>query len=173
VERISQRDIRALKIGVVCAVAIAAFAFGTRWFDYWASVRESLRAERQQIERAGTWGHKEQALTSIVPVFEMPQEKEKQEILFRDKLSEQLKKAGIESEPLQSLAVGKSRRASGYRVLRVQCRKGKCNFGQILDLLGGLNGNPYLVGLEELEMRCKPDKRQEFELNFTASTFVK
>ena len=172
-EKISERDIRTLKIGAVCAAAIAAFVFGTRWLEYWGGVRESLHAKREQIKAVSAWGPKERALRSIVPVYEMPKSKEQQEILFRDKLSERLKKAGIKSEPLQCLSVGRTKAANGYRLLRVQCRKGRGNFGQILDLLAGLNENPYLVGLEEFEMRCKPEKRQEFELKFTASTFAK
>jgi hypothetical protein len=110
-------------------------------------------------------------LMSIVPTFEMPRSEEKQKFLFRDKFNEQLKKAGIKSEPLQIPPVGRSRQA-GYKLLRLKST-GKAKFGQVLDLLAKLKENPYLVGIEEMRIQCDPKKRQEVELELTVSTFVK
>jgi hypothetical protein len=49
----------------------------------------------------------------------------------------------------------------------------KCRLTQVLDLLAGLNENPYLVGIEELRLRCDQQKPQAVEMELTVSTFVK
>ena len=171
IEKLSQRDKRALKIGVVCAAAILLFAFATKWLGHWLQVRKSLAATTAKLKAISTDKTKQAALASIVPVFEMPQDEQKQKFLFRDKFNEQLKKAGIKSGPLQVLPAKKSRTAVGYKLLRLKC-SGKCNFAQVLDLLAGLNENPYLVGVEELKIKCDPKKREQIELDLTVSTFA-
>jgi hypothetical protein len=171
IEKLSQRDKRALKFGAVCVAAILVFVFAAEWLGYWMEVRESLNVKKGRLDAINMSGAKRAGLMTIVPVFEMPQREGSQKHLFRDKLREQLKKAGIKSKPLQVLATRKSRE-TGYKLLRLKC-SGKCNFGQVLDLLAGLKENPYLVGIEEFEMSCNPKKRQEFELNLTVSTFVR
>ena len=108
---------------------------------------------------------------SIVPVFEMPQVEEEQKFLFRDKLSEQLQKAGIRNKPLQ-IQPGRKSPQSGYKLLLVRC-SATCQFAQVLDFLARLNENPYLVGIEEFKIKCDPKKRGEVELDFTVSTFAK
>ncbi|MHC4206965.1 MAG: hypothetical protein ACYSTT_20100, partial [Planctomycetota bacterium] len=113
---------------------------------------------------------KRAGLMSVVPVFEMPQVEEEQKFLFRDKLSEQLKKAGIKSKPLQ-VQPGRKSPQSGYKLLLVKC-SATCKFTQVLDFLARLNENPYLVGIEELKIKCDPKKRGEVQLDFTASTFA-
>ena len=170
-KKLGERDIRALKIGAVCVVAILVFLFATWWRDRWAKVREEGAEVRAQLEAISVDKTKQAGLMSIVPVFEMPVIEEEQKFLFRDKLDEQLKKAGIKGKPLQILSTGKSPQA-GYKLLRLKY-SGKCKFGQVLDLLARLNDNPYLVGIEEMQIQCDPKKRQEVELNLTVSTFVK
>jgi len=172
IKKLSRRDIRALKIGAVCGAAILLFVLVSQWLGYWTEVKRSLNARRDRLKAVNISKAKRVGLATIVPAFEMPQEEEKQKVLFRRKLKEQLEKAGIKAEALQFMRVGKSR-AGGYKLLRLQCRRGKCNFGQALDFLARLKENPYLVGIEELEMRCNPKKRQEFELNLTVSTYLK
>ena len=176
INRLSERDIRIVKIGAVCAAAILALTFGTKWVERWRQVRESLSQVRSKLNDIALDDAKQASLLSIVPVFEMPQVEEKQKYLLRDKFNEQLKKAGIESEPLQILPARKSKQAGSYKVLLLKCR-GKCRFEQVLDLLAGLKENPYLVGVEELKIQCDakqpPDKRQEVVLDMTVSTFIK
>jgi hypothetical protein len=171
-KKLNQRDKRALKLGVVGVAAIFAFVFGSEWLDRWQHARGSLQAKRKQLQVISPSRAKQEALLAIVPVFEMPQEEEKQKFLFRSKLNEQLKKAGIKGEPLRFQPIGTSRHDE-YKLLRLQCRAGKCKFGQVLDLLAVLKDNPYLVGVEKFEMKCDPKKREEFELNMIVSTFVK
>jgi len=170
-KKLGERDIRALKIGAVCVVAILVFLFATSLRDRWAKVREESAKVRVQLEAISVDTTRQAGLMSIVPVFEMPVIEEKQKFLFRDKLNEQLKKAGIQSKPLQVLSTGRSPQA-GYRLLRLKCST-KCRFIQVLDLLARLNDNPYLVGIEEMRIQCDPKNRQEVELNLTVSTFVK
>lgn len=170
-EKFSEKDIRALKIGAVGVAVIVAFVFGSKWVDHWSEARASLEQIKAKLELIDVDKAKHAGLLSVVPVFEMPQAEQTQKFLFRDKLNEQLKKAGIKSKPLQVLPGGKSRQ-SGYKLLRLKC-SAKCRFTQVLDLLAGLNENPYLVGIEELRVRCDAKKPQEVQLDLTVSTFVK
>ncbi len=171
IRKLSKKDIRALKIGGVCVPAILVFVVASIWFDHWSEARASLAQVKDKLDLIDVDKAKQAGLLSIVPVFEMPQKAETQKFLFRNKLNEQLKKAGIKSEPLQVLAGGKSRQA-GYQLMRLKC-SAKCRFTQVLDLLAGLNENPYLVGIEEFRIRCDPKKPQEVELDLTVSTFAK
>jgi hypothetical protein len=171
IEKLSQKDIRTLKIGAVCVVAILVFVFASEWLDHWTQARKSLAELKDKIELLDVVKAKQAGLMSIVPVFEMPEKEETQKFLFRDKLNEQLKKAGISSKPLQVVSTGKSSQA-GYKLLRLKCTA-KCKFGQVLDLLASLKENPYLVGIEEMRIKCDPKKPEEVDLDLTVSTFVR
>ena len=171
IEKLSQRDIRVLKIGAVCVAAIFVFVFASEWLDRWTKARESLAEVKNKLELIDVDKHKRDGLLSIVPVFEMPQKEETQRFLFRDKLNEQLKEAGIKNQPLQVASIGRSGQA-GYRLLRLKC-SAKCRFTQVLDLLSSLKENPYLVGVEELRIKCDSKKPEEVDLDLTVSTFVK
>lgn len=169
ITKLSQRDKRALKLGGVIAAAIVLFALGSTWLDNWAAVRTSLKKAKADLKIINPDNAKLQALLSVVPKFEIPQTEETQKLLFRDKFNEQLKKAGIKAEPLQALAPVRSPNP-GCKLLRLKC-KAKCTFEQMLNLLADLNDNPYLVGVEEFNIKCDPKKRQEIVLNLTVSTF--
>ncbi len=171
IEKLSQRDRRVIRIGGIAAAAIVVFVFGMDWIQHWVSVRESLKIAKVKLQTLDTAKAERAGLMTIVPVFEMPEAEEKQMLLFRDKLNEQLKRAGVQSKPMQVLPVSKSSQGA-YKLLRLKCN-GKCRFGQALDLLARLNENPYLVGIEELQIRCDPKQRQEIELDLTVSTFIK
>jgi hypothetical protein len=155
-------------------VAILAFTYGATWLEHWREVRASLAAAKSDLDGLAGDSAKRAAVLSIVPVFEPPRSEETQKFLFRDKLYEQLKKAGIKNEPLTFLATRTTRNAP-YGVLRIKC-KGKCQFDQLLDFLAALKENPYLVGVEELNVQCDtkepPEKRKEVEIDLTVSTFV-
>ena len=171
--KLSQKDIRALKIAAVAVVAILLLVFVTTWFEHWVMVRKSLAGRQAMLKAIVPSEAKRAGLRSIVPVFEMPKAEEKQKFLFRNKFKEQIKKAGIKSKPLQILSTGKSRSKTGYKLLRLKCSSEKCKFTQILDLLASLKENPYLVGVEELKIKCDPKKRNEFKLDLTVSAFAK
>ncbi|UCD49645.1 MAG: hypothetical protein JSW27_19195 [Phycisphaerales bacterium] len=173
--QLTERERRMLIIGALSAVAILGLKFGLDGLDRWRAARTSLQSARDKLDEVAIDETKQAGLLSIVPVLEMPQLEEKQKFLFRERLHEQLKKAGIKTEPLTILS---SRRKANipYKVMRIKCT-GKCKFEQLLDFLAALPENPYLVGVEELRVDCdatKPaDKRKEVEIDLTVSTFVR
>ena len=171
IEKLSQRDIRILKIGVVCAAAILVFWLASKGFDRWKEARAFTAMLNNKLELIDVDKARRAGLMSIVPVFEMPEEEKTQKFLFIDKLTEQLKKAGIKNQPSQDVSTGKSAQA-GYRLLCMKC-SAKCKLTQVLDLLASLKENPYLVGVEELRMKIDKKKPQEVDLDLTVSTFVK
>ena len=177
--KLNERERRILLIGVVAVAAIAIFGYGTRGLDRWNRNRASLTAAKKKLGEVETDKAKLAGLIALVPAFETPQAEEKQTTLFREKLLEQLKKAGINPEPPQPLP-GKKMMVAGasYRVVKIKC-KAKCKLDQMLDFLANLKENPYCVGVEELQIRCDtkepPEKRKdkEMEIDLTVSTFVK
>ena len=177
--KLNQRERLMLVIGVVAAVAIVVFTYGAKGMDRWSQSRTSLTAAKKKFREVETDKAKLAGLISLVPVFETPQSEEKQRSLFREKLYEQLKKAGINTEPPQPI-LGKRVTISGagYRALKFRC-KAKCKFDQLLDFLAGLKENPYFVGVEELRVLCDtkepPEKRKDkdVEIDLTVSTFIK
>ena len=172
--KLNQREKRVIQIGVISAVAIFAFTWGADWLKGWGEARAALAKAKSNLQDVKADGAKQAALLSIVPVFELPQPEDRQKFLFRDTLLEQLKKAGINTEPLQILGTRRTK-ALPYKVLKVKC-KGKCKFDQLLGFLASAQENPYLVGVEELRIQCDPkeppEKRKEVEIELTVSTFV-
>lgn len=171
IEKLSKKDIRALKFGIIGAVAIAVFVFGSSLHDRWAKAKANAAVIRTKLDAIDIDKAKRAGLMSIVPVFEMPQVEDEQKFIFRDKLSEQLKKAGIKNKPLL-IQAGRKSPLAGYKLLLVKCNA-TCQFSQVLDFLSRLNENPYLVGIEEFKIKCDPKKQGEVELDFTVSTFAK
>jgi len=171
IEKLSRKDIRTVKIGAVCVAAILVFVFASELIAHWTEARKSLAQLEDKLELLDVDKAKQAGLMSIVPVFKMPENEEMQKFLFRDKLDEQLKKAGINSKPLQVVSTVKSRQTA-YKLLRLKC-SATCGFRQVLDLLANLKENPYLVGVEEMRIKCDPKKPQEVELDLTVSTFVR
>ena len=169
-KKLSQKEKRTVKFGLVCAGAIVAFTFGTKWLDNWKQARSSRAEITKNLKAINVKDAERAKLMSIVPVFEMPQKEERQKYLFRDKFNEQLGNARIKSEPLQVLTPIKSG-VAGYELLRLKC-SAKCSFGQALDLLARLKENPYLAGIEEFKIECDQKKRQDVKLDLTISTFI-
>jgi len=172
-KKLSAKDMRALKIGAVAVAVILLFVISSSWLKNWRHMRKSLSEKRAELKTIVSPEAKQAGLLAIVPVFELPHTGGKQKFLFRNKLKEQLNKAGIKSRPLEILAGRKSTSNVNYNLLRVKCSSEKCTFSQILNLLAVLKENPYLAGIEELNIKCDPKKREEFKLNIVVSTFVK
>jgi hypothetical protein len=166
-----------LLLGAISAVVILIFTYGSKGYDRWSEARAATASARRKITELEKNTSRQAALAAMVPVCKTPEVEDKQKFLFRDSLYEQLKKAGIKSEPLQFLPVRKPKGLS-YRVLKIKC-KGKCKFEQLLGFLSSLNENEYLVGVEELRMQCDakqpPEKRKDkqIEIDLTVSTFVR
>lgn len=158
-------------------MVVFVFTYGSKGYDHWSEARATLAAAQRKIGEVEADRSRQAALAAMVPVCETPQAEDKQKFLFRDRLHEQLKKAGIKTEPLQFLPVRKPKGLS-YKTLKIKC-KGKCKLDQLLDFLANLNENQYLVGVEELRVQCDtkepPEKRKdkEIEIDLTVSTFVK
>jgi len=171
IEKLGKKDIRTLKFGAVGAALILVFVFGSAGHDRWTKAKANAAVLRTKLDTIDVDKARQAGLTSIVPIFEMPQIEEEQKFLLRDKLSEQFKRAGIRNKPLQVQAGRKSPQA-GYKLLLVKCNA-TCQFVQVLDFLARLNENPYLVGIEELKIKCDPKKRGEVELDLTVSTFAR
>ncbi len=169
--KLSEKDIRALKLLVLSAVVIAVFWFGSKWHERWSKARTEGSVLRSKLKAIDIDENKQKGLMAIVPAFKMPVVEEEQQFLFRDEFNKQLKKAGIKNEPLQIQANRRSP-LTGYKSLFLVC-SAKCRLSQALDLLARLNENPYLVGVEEFKIKIDPKKRSEVELKLTISTFTK
>lgn len=169
--KLSEKDIRALKLGVIFAVAIVLFLVGSKWYGRWDQARTEGQILKSKLDAIDMDEPEGKGLMAIVPTFKMPAGEEEQQFLFRDEFNNQLKKAGIKNEPLQIIPKARSP-LSGYKSLHLSCTA-KCSFSQVLDLLARLNENPYLVGVEEFRLKIDPKKRSEVELNITVSTFTK
>ena len=172
-KKLNSKDIRALKIGAIAVVAIGLFIVATNWFTKWDKVSKSLAYRRQELKSIASSETKQTGLRSIVPVFEMPGDEEKQTFLFRDKLKELLNKIGMKSEPMEILPIRKSDSKAGYKLLSIKWTCEKCSFEQILNWLVSLNENPYLVGIEEFKISSDQKNQYEFKMDVTVSTFVK
>jgi hypothetical protein len=170
-KKLSQRDIRTLKIGGICAAAIMVFWAGSEIHGRWKKARESTAMLKDKLELIDVNKAKQSGLMSIVPKFEMPIEEEEQKFLFVDKLTEQFKKAGIKNQPLEVASKSKTKQ-DGYQLLRLKC-SASCRLTQVLDFLADLKDNPYLVGIEELRIRMDKKKPQQVDIDLTVSTFVK
>ncbi|MHC4535340.1 MAG: hypothetical protein ACYS6K_15425 [Planctomycetota bacterium] len=171
INKLSPKDIRTLKYGAVCVAGILIFLVGSKVFDRWKEAQASTAILNNKLELIDVDKAKQSGLMSIVPKFEMPIEEEEQKFLFRDKLSEQFKKAGIKNQPLQVASRTNSKK-DGYQLLRMKC-SATCRLTQALDFLANLKDNPYLVGIEELRLRIDKKKPQEVAMDLTVSTFVK
>lgn len=168
--KLSQKDIRTLKIGAICTAGILVFWIGGKIYDRLNEAQASTALLNNKLELIDVDKAKQSGLTSIVPKFEMPIKEDEQKFLFVEKLSEQFKKAGINNQPLEVSSKGKSQ--AGYQLLRMKC-SATCKLTQAFDFLANLKDNPYLVGIEELRFRVDKKKPQEIEMNLTVSTFVK
>ncbi len=171
INKLSQKDIRTLKLGAVCAAGIIVFLVGSEVLDRLKKAQASTAVLNNKLELIDVDKAKQSGLMSIVPKFEMPTEEEDQKFLFVDKLTEQFKKAGIKNQPLR-VASKTSSKKDGYQLLRMKC-SATCRLTQALDLLANLKDNPYLVGIEELRLRIDKKKPQEVAMDLTVSTFVK
>lgn len=168
-----------LLFGAISAVAIFTFTYGAKGYDNWREARATTTAAKRKLNELDRDQNRQAALAAIVPVFEAPQVEDKQKFLFRDRLHEQFKKAGINTEPLQFLRMSPRRpRNVPYRVLKIRCR-GQCKLDQLLDFLANLKENPYCVGVEELrfqyDVKVPPEQRKDKNVDFelVVSTFVR
>ncbi len=172
----NERDIRAIKIGVAGLAAIGLYFLVGPWLSDWQMLRADLASARERLERVavdeeGALPAEQLRLMSAVPKVEPPADEKTQGTRFRDAFTQQLQKAGIRGRSLQDLAAKKIA-GVGYKTLRLQVR-GRCEWNQMLNLLGSLNENPYFVGVEELDLKPDTRNRNDLEFSITVSTFAK
>ena len=171
INKLSQKDIRTLKLGAVCVAGIIIFLVGSGVHTRLKKAQESTDILNNKLDLIDVDKAKQAGIMAIVPKFEMPIEEEEQKFLFVDKLSEQFNKAGIKNQPLQVASKTTSKK-DGYQLLRMKC-SATCRLTQALHFLANLKDNPYLVGIEELRLRVDQKKPQEVAMDLTVSTFVK
>ena len=174
--KLTQRDKRTLILGAIVAAVILVWNVAWPWLQEWRRVRDDLAAKRYRLKLIVPGDDVKAAkqmeeLARTVPVFEMPRPEKDQTVLFRDRFSEQLKKAGVKLKALEYTGTKSARRVGSYRLLRLEA-KGQCQINQAFDLLATLNENPYLVGIEAIQLKCDPRNRQNVDLTLTVSTFV-
>jgi len=172
INKLNQKDIRALKTGAVGVAAILVLLISLEGYERWNNAKQQSQELKTKLDNIDLDKAKRSGLTSIVPVFQMPIERETQRFLFRDRLNEQLRNARINSLPLQEVPGTAKTPVPGYELLRMKCNA-QCNFGQVLQLLANLKDNPYLVGIEEMRIKKDTRNQQQFDLDLTVSTLVK
>jgi len=170
--KFSKKDIGAIKVGLVSAAAIIVVVVALDFFEHWRQVRRQLDTKSAQMKEMAAKGERYEQLVSRVPVFEIPQDESVQRYVFREKFTEQLKKAGIKNEPLQGFTSRSVKGMPGYKLLSLKV-KGTGQFNQVMDLLSNLYANPYLVAVEQFEVKCDPKNRQKSEVELKVSTLAR
>lgn len=174
---LTQRDKRTLKITGAAAVLIVGYFLA---LEPMATSYRSLRDQRDRLQRqldrltgiqSGIGAIRFKELTDRVPVFEMPVAPAEQGLLFRDELTRQLQRAGIQARTLQ-LRDNRGKREDGFAVLTVDCQ-GRCEYEQMLRLLSDLKRNPYYVGVEKITLRVDTRNRNEMTYQLAVFTYAK
>lgn len=178
-QTISEKDKKVIKFGgIAVAVILVWFLVIGPWFSDWGEIRKQLGAEREKLGKVSASsddkvaGAKQSGLFSLVPVFEMPEASKEQTQKFRAAFNEQLKKSKLKVTSLQFLKEQKLKETSNYRMYPLKFQ-GKGNFNQVLDLLAGLNSNPFLLGVEEIRLVCDKKDRKKMEIGMVVSTLTK
>lgn len=174
---LTQRDKRAIVLMTVGTVLICGYFLV---FEPAMTSYRSLRSERDRLQKqlnrltgiqSGIGAVRFKELTDRVPVFEMPADTAQQGVLFRDELTQQLQKAGIQARTLQ-MRDNRGKRQDGFAVLTVDCQ-GRCGYEQMLNVLGDLKRNPYYVGIEKFSLRVDSRNRNEMTFQLAVFTYAK
>ncbi len=174
---LTQRDKRALKLMAIGVILIVGYF---KIFEPAMESYRSLRSQRDQLQKQlsrltriqndiGAAQFKE--LSGRVPTLEMPKDTAQQGVLFRDELTRQLQKAGIQARTLQ-LRENRGKRQDGFAVLTVDVQ-GRCGYEAMLRLLEDLKRNPYYVGIEKCVLRADAKNRNEMTFQLAVFTFAK
>ncbi|NQV31912.1 MAG: hypothetical protein HQ515_04415 [Phycisphaeraceae bacterium] len=174
--KLTDRDKRTLLLGAVCSVFILGLVYVPELIGHWREVRsEIFTMERTLQQIQNPKDAKQLFLDTQVPVYKMPTTADAQAFLFRDKLAEQIKKAGLKEVPLQT-EFSTKKQVGGYQPLYLSYA-GKCSFDKLLKLLVDLKTNPYYVGIEALRIDADPKKpaegRKEMTIELTLTTLAK
>ena len=174
---LTQREKHTLRFTAAAAVVIVGY-FGA--VEPMAASWQAKRTQRDRLQRQldrltgiqnGIGAIRFKELTDRVPVFEMPVAASEQGLLFRNELTRQLQKAGIQARTLQ-LRDNRGRRQDGYAVLTIDCQ-GRCEYPQMLNLLEDLKQNPYYIGIEKFSLRADARNRKEMTFQLAVFTYAK
>ena len=171
--KLSEKDAKTLKLGGIGVAAILIFYVALSGFDYWAQKRQSYKALDQQLKNLDIDKRRYSGLLSIVPVFEIPKDKEEQKIRLREEMVQQFEDARITGQPWLEVS-GKTSplEKEGYKLLSLKS-SGSCRLRDMFNLLANLKENPYMVAIEELRIKCDPQNPQQIDFDITVSTFYK
>jgi hypothetical protein len=172
-EKLSQRDVRALRFGIAGIAIFALFYLALSGISRWKGIRSNIEISTGQLQTLATAKPSDE-IRQIMSVLKIPQNEETQRNLFRTEFNSQLSRSGIRAQPIKVTTADKSPKA-GYKTLFLEC-KAKGNFDQVLDFLANLQRNPYLVGIEKLVI-TKSDARnqqsRDVNIEIKVSSFVK
>ena len=173
-DRLTDKERRMISIVAVCLAAVLLISVVPAWLSRWSQVRADIKRQEQMLDEADKGVYNPPGLATLVPAFDMPKDAETQKNLFRDKVNEQLRQAGMPSAPLQIEPSGKQM-YDGFSRLTLKY-KGACRFEQLMDFLARLKENKYYAGVDELMLRADPKKaaqeRQTVDVELTISTFA-
>jgi hypothetical protein len=173
--KLNQRERKTVVIClIVCAVMVIWFLVLEPIVRQGSQLRSQLKQQRQKLDillaKEGTSDAlKQKKLTEAVPMLEMPTSSEKQTQLLRDKITQQLKDAGVQVKNFQ-FSTGVAQGPGATDVITLRCQ-GKCQFASLARFLDDLRKNPYYVGIEELSIKTDEKNRQNLDIAFTVSTF--
>ena len=139
-DKLTDKERRVITIGAVCVAAVLAVSVVPAWWSQWNRIRADIKKQKQMLTEATTGQYNPPGLATLVPAFDIPKDPETQKNLFRDKVNEQLRQAGLPSAPLQIEPAGGKQLYDGYGRLTLKY-KGTCQFGQLMDFLARLKEN--------------------------------
>jgi len=170
---ISSRDKRAIILTIsIGGLILLNHYLITPWLEDWETIKSSIKHESKKVELLNHQSPKALAakahLSKLIPSFTKPTVENVQRHLMQKKFSEQLKKQGIKAQRMSYLS--SSKKKQGYKVLKLQT-KFICPISKYYNLLASLNENPYLAGVDDVQMLVDKRNRSNVEVTMTLSTF--
>lgn len=174
---LNAREKRAVGLVILTAVLIAAWRISVPAFESYQRLIAQRNLLRQKINTLFSLSKPDQqlrlkTLSEQVPVLKMPQPAVQQGILFRDELTRQLQRCGVQAKTLQLRESSGSLRRDGFRVLLLDCQ-GRCTAQSLMQLIEQLKQNPYYVAVEKLSMKADPKERSAVTFQLVVSTYAK
>lgn len=168
--QISQRDKRALILAIIVCLGVAGYLLLESRVAKWQISKTKYQTNMNKIKTlASKAGQaKLKGLISVVPMMELPIEKQQQILRFSNKVNEQLKQCGIKPSSIQLIGADKKT----TKLVRLKC-KADCTVNQAFDLLGKLNENPFYVSIDEFSLKLNVKSRNKANITMAISTFVK
>ena len=160
-------------------LATAILIFGWKLLGPIINDYQQVKAERLQLQETlddflslqGSDAARQEAISQMVPAFEIPVQAEKQSILFRDKITQQLQQSGMKANSMQ-LRQNKSKDTAGYKVWTVECQ-GQCQYKSIMRFVEEVKKNPYFVAIEKLILKVDSNDRNKLTYYLIVSTYAK